>query len=242
VEWVVEYDGNCKIISPDDVMFYPEHPEHYFNVGKSALDIIIKYLTLYNKKPDHIHHILDMPCGHGRVLRMLKCHFPKSKISCCDIDKNAVNFCSETFGALPVYSSNNIDDIKLDAKFDLIWCGSLLTHLDKSHWPKFLQFFNDHLKNDGLLIFTTHGNKVFEFMKQGNTYGIEENKLKKLQDDYQTNQFGYANYENEEYGISISSTAFVSSIISKIPKLSVLGFTEKGWDNHQDVFCCLKIP
>ena len=75
------------------------------------------------------------------------------------------------------------------------------------------------------------------------TYGLEENKLSYLADEYAEKGFGYADYkESDGYGISLSSPSFVLSMIEKMPDLRVISFTEKAWDDHQDVICCIKDP
>ena len=51
-------------------------------------------------------------------------------------------------------------DIK-HIQFDLIWVGSLLTHLDNDHWSAFLKVFSTALRDRGLLIFTTHGRHTY---------------------------------------------------------------------------------
>ena len=81
--------------------------------------------------------ILDLPCGHGRVMRWLRATFPKASLTACDIDGDGVSFCAETFGARPALSSTDPEDLVLGT-FDLIWCGSLLTHLRPGDWDRWL--------------------------------------------------------------------------------------------------------
>ena len=72
-----------------------------------------------------------------------------------------MDFCTAEFNATPVYSQEDIRRVSLDQFFDLIWCGSLFTHLDRDRWPAFLGFFADHLSPGGVLVFTTHGGSRF---------------------------------------------------------------------------------
>ena len=57
------------------------------------------------------------------------------------------------------YSRREPEEILLD-RHDLIWVGSLLTHLDAPLWRRFLGTFAEHL--DGLVLFTTAGDFVAE--------------------------------------------------------------------------------
>ena len=96
-----------------------------------------------------------MPCGHGRVLRTLRAAYPQAEIVACDIDTDGVDFCAKTFDAIPVYSKENPEEIDLRRKFDLIWVGSLFTHIRDERWPEFLSFFSRVLAPGCVLIFTT---------------------------------------------------------------------------------------
>ena len=60
-----------------------------------------------------VKRILDLPCGHGRVLRYLSAAFPEAEITACDIMREGVDFCASTFGAIPVYSQDDPQQIPL---------------------------------------------------------------------------------------------------------------------------------
>ena len=238
----MEYDINViKEISPSDNMFQGNE-EHYFNVGQSALNAILIGMQISNKDKSTIKRILDLPSGHGRVLRYLRSFFPTCEIMACDIDKDGVDFCSKTFGATSLYSSKNVDEISFMESFDLIWCGSLFTHLDKNNWISFLNLFTTNLEDNGLLIFTVHGRQTQNFMELKKVdYGLEKSSVKKLLQNYKKNGFGYEDYPGQRnYGISISTPSFVLSLLEKRTDLKILVYNEKGWDNHQDVIVCQK--
>ncbi len=229
-------------ISPNDFMYNKKFPNHYFEVGKSALESIKIALQLSGKKINEINNILDLPCGHGRVLRFLKSYFPNSTITACDLDNDAIDFCKEAFEAIPAYSSKNIVTISFNTKFDLIWCGSLLTHLEEKYWLPILQLFVSNLNQNGILIFTTHGKQVVDFIQNGQTYGLEPDKLSKLHNEYSTRGFGYGRYkDSSDYGISVSSQSFVLRLLEKFSNIRLVLYSEARWDKHQDVIIALKI-
>ncbi len=232
-----------KEISHNDDMF-AGNEAHYFSVGQSALKCIRLALLSAGKGIDEIRSILDLPCGYGRVLRTLKAAFPKAQLTACDLNEEGVRFCEKVLGATPVYSNPKVDRIKLGGKFDLIWCGSLLTHMDKGTWKDFLDLFSGALSFHGILVFSTHGRSVIKKITSGeSTYGLEEAKLSNLLDQYRHKGFGYMDYKgNSSYGISVSSPSSVLSLIEKMSDLRLLSYIEKGWDDHQDVVCCIKDP
>src|SRR4030095_7775281 len=109
-------------IYPGDGMYHGDGA-HYFKVGLSAIRCIDEALSRASLKEPKM--ILDFPCGSGRVLRFLRQRFPVAEITACGLDSRPVQFCARTFGAMPAFSSLNLDEVSLDKTFDLIWCGSL---------------------------------------------------------------------------------------------------------------------
>jgi len=159
-------------ISPQEVMPCTHQP-HYFCVGEGAVRLLRLALLVSAKPPSDLHHIIDMPCGHGRVMRAIAAEFPHAHLTACDLLRDGVDFCAATFHATPVYSEVN-PKVQLfpDAgRYDLIFVGSLFTHLDAPRWPEFLKLFHDLLAPEGLLVFTTHGPFVAYRMSVGNDYG-----------------------------------------------------------------------
>ncbi len=229
----------CQIIAEKDDM-YAGDKNNYFGVGESALKNVLISLDLANKKK--VTSILDFPSGYGRVMRYLRDEFPEAGITACELEKDAVDFCVETFGAKALYSDKNLDNLEVDDKFDLIWVGSLFTHLDKHQWPPFFDFFYEHLAENGVLIFTTHGRRVIKRMVEKiYDYGIPKEKIPTVIDNYKKTGFGYASYPHtDDYGISISTPAWAFAELEKYKDFRIVLFSEHAWDNHQDVIACKK--
>ena len=227
-------------ISLGDEMFANNNLEHYLNVGRSALRSVL--LAMWGAGKNEFHQILDLPCGHGRVLRILKAAFPDAELTACDILRDGVDFCARMFGARPIYASAVADPALFDRTFDLIWCGSLLTHLDAPRWPEFLDLFQGLLCPGGVLVFTTHGRRVAEWMRVGRSnHGLDEPSLAAVLSDYERQGFGYSNYQAEAgYGISLTSPAWTCNQLVRIPGLRLRMYNEAAWDNHHDVIACTK--
>jgi SAM-dependent methyltransferase len=209
-------------IHPGDDMFGGDL-DVYLAVGRSALHVIES--TLGAAGCDSPESILDLPCGHGRVLRHLRHRWPDARIVCCDLDRSGVDFCAAHFNAEPVYSRTDPAEIPISDRFDLIWVGSLLTHLDEPLWREFLRFFFDRLTTDGLLIFTTHGR--FD--------ATRDTAIASAAWDFARVGFGY--YEPADrpgYGLSYASPAWVFHLVSQHPGRLVT-YWERGWNDHQDV-------
>jgi SAM-dependent methyltransferase len=234
-------------ISPGDEM-YREDSEYYFDVGQTALQSI--GLAMLATHRTGCWNILDLPCGHGRVLRTLKAAFPYAQLTACDIDADAVDFCAKTFGATPVVSKEDPEEIDLEGPFDLIWCGSLLTHLSADRWPRFLALFESKLAEYGLLMFSVHGRFSAELGRLRKlTYGLENDELEALLRKVERDGFGYVEYgsslkqrlEIPTYGMSMSSPAWVFEQIQAHPLLRVVSYAERAWCGH-DLVACLREP
>jgi hypothetical protein len=233
--------GVCAEIAPGDEMFTGDRA-HYFGVGESACHCIHSALDTAKKPAREIRSILDLPSGHGWVMRFLKAAFPDALLTACDLNRGAVDFCARTFGAQPVYSDSDVNRIPLREKFDLIWCGSLLTHLREEPCAALVRWFHSHLNLGGLLIFTVHGRWVERSLATGRyKYSLPDERISALLKDYYKSGFGYADYPGQtQYGISVCSPAHVLGKLVSLPDLKLVTYHEKGWDNHQDVVCLQK--
>lgn len=225
-------------IYPDDDMFNKGEEEHYFNVGFSCMEIILNTLRSENINTGEIKTILDFPCGYGRELRFMKAYFPEAVIYGCELPEEKLKYVRDNFAAETFASKRDFQKINVDKKFDLIWCGSLFTHISARRFRKLLSFFNDHLTENGLLFFTTHGRYSAKIL---NTYGLRSVQRIYIKAKYNITGFGYNSYIKQfAYGVSLSDPSWVLKCIQKYDDLRAIGISEKKWDNHQDVVICRK--
>jgi len=223
------------VISPNDHMWLTG-PQYYFSAGLSAIECIKRALATAHVTPESI---LDLPCGHGRVCRMLSAAYPAAHLTVCDLDRDGVDFCASEFAAEPLYSNDDLPTIAVGRHFDLIWCGSLFTHLDRDRWPEFLGFFADHLSEDGVLVFTTHGRQPIQWMLNGvYEYGLSRDEQETLMAAYDRHGFGFVSPANQAFGISLSSVVFVCTQLERFSSIRLIGVHEAGWASHHDVFSC----
>lgn len=209
---------------------------HYFKVGLSALHCIDE--ALERAKLKEVRTILDLPCGGGRVMRFLRQRFPEAQITGCELIPGPVEFCVRTFDAQPAFSSLNLDEVSLGKQFNLIWCGSLATHLNERGLVALLRLFRRHLASGGLMIFTTHGDFVARRMPSRDfDYGLAPEQINRIGIDYPHTGYGFEDYPGEkDYGVSLTSPEWVRARVRELGGLREVYFRERGWDDHQDVF------
>jgi hypothetical protein len=236
--WISQADplfGVSREIAPGDEMF-TGNADHYFEVGSSALRCIEGALRVAGRHPDTVKTIVDLPCGHGRVQRFLRKAFPQATLVACDLNRAGVDYCGATFGALKVYSDPEVDRIPLGGVFDLIWCGSLLTHLPRKKCAEFLGFFQRLLGRNGILVFTLHGRHVARELARGrNPHELDEPGVAQLLRQYREQGFGYTDYPGSPgYGFSLAHPSFVTASLLDDPLWRLLAYHEAGWDGRQD--------
>ena len=213
--------------------------EYYYYVGYDAIRIIDEALSNEGRSISSIKTLLDFPCGYGRVTRWLKAHFPDSSLTVSDLLKSAVNFSMSRFDSNGYYSKEKVGDINLShSAFDLIWVGSLLTHLPLNKIDDFLSLFDSLLSKNGFLFISLHGSYVANRISTGEkTYNIELDQIGKVLNDYKEIGFGFSNYKNQiNYGVSILTRTFLETYIASHNfELEVVDYLERGWVNHQDI-------
>lgn len=231
----VKQEDVIRAISPKEEMFYGSE-EQYFGVGRAILETVFLSLRAAGKVQGDVKRILDLPCGHGRILRYLKAAFPQAEITACDLNRDGVDFCASTLGALPVYSVDDPAQIQLpNDAFDLIVVVSLFTHFDADLWTGFLERFRSLLCPGGVLVFTAHGRYMYDHAVED----LEREWREVLRPAYDRSGFGYSRVRgqiSEQYGVSLSAPFWVVQQIERLGELRLVHMQEHG----QDVYACIR--
>lgn len=216
--------------------------ERYFGVGQDALRAIQKCLLLAGQPEPS--RVLDFGCGWGRVTRFIRAAWPDAEITACDVAPRAIEFNSEVFQTKPVLSNHSIEELELPGAYDLIWCGSVVTHITESNCRALLGHFATALVPDGLMVFTTHGRYVHRRRATGEfKYNITDEEFEDVDESWRRGEFGRVGYNgNEVYGFSLQPPAWIFSYLEDLPELRLVAYIERGWDDHQDVVAIQKRP
>jgi SAM-dependent methyltransferase len=216
-------------IAPKDAMF-DGSTEHYIAVGLSALRALDAALV----GAPAPKRILDLPCGHGRVTRLLRARFPDAAITCSDIDQDGVAFTAEQFQAKGVHSNGDFKGLDLGGKFDLIWVGSLLTHLSELMARQMLDCLVRHMAPGAILVMSSHGKWVEERLRSWD-YGLGKRRARAVLTEYERTGYGYRDYPGGRgYGISLIDKGWIEQALDGSP-LRLASYVERGWDDHQDI-------
>jgi SAM-dependent methyltransferase len=237
-----------ETISPGD-WIHVRGPENYYTTGRTTIRRV-RLAMLQTRKPD-VHRILDFGSGYGRILRQFKAAFPAARLAACDILPEAVDFCATTFDAEPFYAAEDPGETELEGKFDLIWLGSLFTHLDAERWKSLLDLLEGALEPGGLLMFTTQGRSIRDRIAERSwmdaygkpiwvNWGVTESQLDQAVADYDRDGFGYLEWGtlDRRYGTSIATPSWVLEQLQERPGIEILSYWERGW-LPQDLVVCL---
>lgn len=223
---------NMTIDKADNMFNTAQRPEDYAFVGESGLISIISVLLASPTK--EVNTILDFGCGHGRVGRYLRAFFPGAQITFADQDKGCVQFCAETFHGLSYQTPHSFADLQFEHKYDLIWLGSVFTHMDYERMKILFDKLFNSLQQAGLLIGTFRGNKMYQTYLRNPKVAERDRDLIK---QYEETGVAYKAYDNFGYdwGLSLVKPFKLIELGERNPDARLVAYTEVGWANAHDV-------
>ena len=226
-------------VLPDDAM-YAYSADLYFKAGPVALRCI--YMALLAARRTDVRNILDFASGGGRIMRYLRAAFPDADITACDLYTAGINFCAKEFGAKAIQGFIDIDKIPFEGPYDLIWVGSLFTHLGEVDWDKMLTRFQDLLSPDGVLVFTVYGRTIAHLVRSGQiTLDLKKEHVDQFVRDYDERGFAFFGdlVPDVGHGDAMAKRSWTAAKLDEYPQLRLLWYMENAWLN-QDVVACAK--
>lgn len=214
---------------------------HYIDVGHDAIRLILSSLITGLRRPPNT--ILDFPCGSGRVTRHLRAFFPDAVIGACDLYEGHVDFCVEQFSAIPIRSKENLDELDVGPNWDLVFCGSLLTHLPPHQFASAFNFIVRSLSEKGIALITLEG-RHSEYIQKHRWKLVPDELFEIVEATIPTKGHGYVDYQHSmkslffkqnSYGVMLARPRWTMEIVEQSYDIRVLGYVERGWNDHQDV-------
>jgi SAM-dependent methyltransferase len=215
----------------------PEHLRHYLEDARSAMLNIEESLSRLERTFDDVQACLDFGSGYGRVTRHLVARIPAARVTVCDVDPKALRFRAAEFGVKAVRSSRDVDLLRLSERYDLVFVGSVLTHVPPRAGLALLAVLVGALERRGVLIFSTQGESCLDHLDwYGPSFARAEGVYR-----HEIERVGvcFLPYPGRiDYGVSIHARWFVEKAMSDHwhDVLRPLRFKERGWDAHQDVW------
>lgn len=244
-----QYD---RRISPNDHMLTAGE-EAYFRTTDSGLDCILRGLASSGRTANDVSAVLDFGCGYGRIYRAIVAQFPEAKTYCCDLMTQASHYCATTFGGEAFEAHEELTAIRAPRLFDLVWFGSILTHLPSRRWVSTFDFLRRVTVDGATIVFTSHGDRSVEQIEQNllqrNPHAIDAKLFTDIKTSLAATGFQFApnkpaaiEHQNSrgiavssgEYGFSFTSRWWVEQFVERTSGFEIVGYIEAGWGNNHD--------
>lgn len=231
-------DGFFDEIHPLDDMYLtlgnyglPPHTQRmsYFRDGEHALCAVENALEHAGRSWSGVSTFLEFACGHGRFTRFLVHRLPPERIHSADVLRDGVDYCREHLGVHGFYSEFDPEAVAFETRYDVIYVGSLFSHLPRERFGQWLRRLHGQLTPEGILLFSVHGPKVVPEMTKsadGFTY-IEMSETQKL--------------TTEEYGSTFIDPRVLGQIATESAVPYLYRIDRDVW-NSQDIYAATHVP
>lgn len=241
-----------RTISPEDHMAF-SGSDAYFRVTDSGAECILRGTEDAGLDRFEVGAVLDFGSGYGRVYRALPTLFPVAKCTALELIAPAARYCAETFGGDAVQSYEDLDRINLPRLYDVVWVGSVFTHLPEHRWKRLLTFLASNVRSGGVVIFTCHGERSlahFESHIMPQLQLLLPEDFARLKSNLPHTGFEYLpareqtaahsakigmNVTAGEYGFTFNSEQWVQDYISQFPEWDLVSYLPAAWAGNHDV-------
>lgn len=231
-----------QTVHPQDTMWYlAHHPIGYAKHGASALAMIKTALQL--ARVPEPSSILDFGCGHGRVGRWLRAEYFSSVIVGAEIIPDAVSFYSDALGADGWQTVTELSSNTPDRKFDLIWSGSVFTHLPQASSMALYNQFIEWLNPAGIVVFSVHGRISTDLFRRGEVPKTNRQAANDAIQRFDRGEYAFTPYnDQEDYGMSFSPPEWWVGRITDSISTRLVYYAEGAWAGNQDIVAVQKLP
>jgi SAM-dependent methyltransferase len=131
---------------------------HFLDFGERTVDDIENALKTLGRSLDQCPDFLDFGCGCGRLILALNNRRRHLRITGCDVDARAIDWCSRNIDFAKFVCGDALPPSPFpDQAFDLVWAGSVFTHLDEERQDRWLEEMQRILRPGGILLASVHG-------------------------------------------------------------------------------------
>lgn len=215
-KWQRKSPNTSLEIHKNDIMFLFSLHHHYGN-WEEALD---EYFTtghemaqaLATKANEHsqdIQSVLDFGSGYGRVSRFFPSVFTQAKVWVSEVKQQSLDFQREQFSFNTIDHTEDPSSFNNSKKFDLIFAGSVFTHLPENRFIEWLKILISSLSENGILIFSCHNLLDLQGPSKGRFAFIEHSE------DQVMSEIGDRIKDANQYGSSYISHDYLAELIKQ---------------------------
>lgn len=226
----------CRPIAAADEMFFKAIlPNYEHDAGIAAYKYVestLRFFDAYDQVVrqvfggfERLSSVLDFASGYGRLTRALSQKVPRDRIWISDIYAEAVAWQARTFGVHAFPSAAAPDLVKHERTHDVVWVGSMFSHLPEELFHTWLAKLWSFVSPCGVLCFSVHDETLLpagEAMDEG---GIRYFRFSES-----------GSLDHDIYGMSYVTEAFVGEAISRLPGAPRWKRFFKGLYENQDLY------
>lgn len=224
-------DFMANRVLPGNAQKYTEYAEH----SRLHFDIISAGLQRAGRSWSDLDSVIDFGCGYGRVTRWLPTVMPADKVTACDVQEEAVQWCAREFGVRPLIAAGNIVDTQFNT-YDCLFAISVATHLSPDLLRVFLTLLGKIINIGGVVIFSAHG-----FVSARDAAGIKEyldpNDVVSALEESGIAFIPYPHYAEKEIGDTFFTKQYLVDAMSSVsPNFALTSFEEASFWGCQDCY------
>lgn len=220
----------------DDEMFFKAVlPNYAFDTGiaafKFAESTVRHYFALEQIAGqvfggvEKLDSILDFASGYGRLTRVLLQKLPREKIWVSDIYADAMAWQRKAFGVNTVVSATDPTHFTHDRQHDIIFVGSLFSHLPAPTFRAWLRTLAQRLSPRGVLAFSVHDAGIIPPGAAADPSGLTYLRFSES-----------GSLDLDSYGMSYVTEAFVGQEIASTPGVTAWKRFPKALYENQDLY------
>ena len=205
--------------------------ESYLAVGHQGFTIIQQIALQAFGGLMNTGNVLDFASGYGRITRFLIQEHAVEHVWVSDIKQKAVDFQKVAFGVQGFASVYQPMSLKIGERFDLIFVGSLFSHLPIPTFREWLIQLKSMLTSRGILAFSVHDTSLFgvptsePFIFHPSSEDITFSEVEDHID------------KSTEYGITYCSESFVKALCKELFLEIEIHRFPRLFGGLQDVYC-----
>ncbi|MDG4596273.1 MAG: class I SAM-dependent methyltransferase [Candidatus Contendobacter sp.] len=202
----------------------------YMQSGWRMLSVVRQLADFAFGGLSNVRSFLEFACGYGRFTRHLVMECPVAHIIVSDIYREAVDWQNRQFGVCGIYSTSLPDEFPLVTSFDMIFVGSLFSHLPEKLFEQWLKKLFSMLNPGGVIVLSVHDCHLIP--------GTPPKADRKDQVFLYEKHSESGTLSGEIYGTTYVSEKYVSELIRKVcPKSGgIYRRFMKGLYENQDIY------
>ena len=228
----------CRPLPYRDEMFFKALlPNFEYDISIAAFKFVeadMRFFDAYRQIVDGVfggfeklQSVMDFASGWGRLTRVLEQKLQPKQIWVSDIYHDAVAWQGDVFGVNTLPSTTSPETLKHDQRHDIVFVGSMFSHLPSGLFEGWLQRLYAMLRPGGVLAFSVHDANILPPEQPADAKGITYLKFSES-----------ASLDADIYGMSYVTEAFVGNAISQLSSITSPSWRRypKGLYENQDLY------